>query len=156
MTDLDYDDEKVDQEWQSAMRVEVESYLANQGVAHGAIGDVAAWHVAPLVSIWAIESLKVPDSVGWWAISGDLPTDYVSAATIKHPRGALRAICNRWADMASHMRRGISHPTISMGAPESWPELAELLQARVELLREFAATDEAWDYDESEFEGARK
>ena len=44
----------------------------------------------------AIESLLAPGHVGSWAICGDLPMDYLSAATIKHPRKALLAFADLW------------------------------------------------------------
>jgi Domain of unknown function (DUF4826) len=155
MTEPDYDDPKVEDEWLASMRSQVADYLRGQSISHGEIGEVAAWHVAPIVSIWAIESLKSPGWVGWWVICGDLPTDYVSSSESRHPRGALRAICIRWEEIAAYMKRGQAHPTIKMGRPKDWPMLSDLLDRRVSLLREMAADDDSWDYDESEFEGPK-
>ncbi len=87
----DYDDPAIEEQWCQERRAQVEAYLQHQRVEHGRVGEWPAWHVAPHVSLWAIESKVRPDWVGWWAICGDLPTDYVSAANIKHPREAVRA-----------------------------------------------------------------
>ena len=95
MTQPDYDDPATEHRWCADRRVEVADYLAAEGVAHGQIGAWPAWHVAPYVSVWAIESKRKPGWVGWWVLCGDLPTDYVSAATIKHPRKAVEAFAHR-------------------------------------------------------------
>src|SRR6266446_5228772 len=52
----DYDDPAVEERWCNEQRVNVTNYLSSQKVKHGRIGDWPAWHVAPYVSIWAIES----------------------------------------------------------------------------------------------------
>src|SRR5437764_5727586 len=36
------------------------------------------WFLSPYVAVWAVRSRANPDRVGWWAISGDLPTDYMT------------------------------------------------------------------------------
>jgi hypothetical protein len=94
-----YDDPEVLEHWRSGQRVLIENYLLSQGVEHGRIGDRPAWDVAPYVSIWAIESLARPAWIGWWVISGDLPTDYISSADLdppQHPRKAVHAIAVRF------------------------------------------------------------
>ncbi|QKJ67283.1 DUF4826 family protein [Deefgea piscis] len=64
----DYDEPEVEAQWLAERRDEVADYLNLEGIVHGTIGEKPAWHIAPYVSIWAIESLKTPNSVGWWAI----------------------------------------------------------------------------------------
>lgn len=88
----DYDDPAVEEQWCEERRAEVTAYLQRERVEHGRVGEWPAWHVAPYVSIWAIESKKRVDSIGWWVICGDVPTDYVSATHMKHPRDVMRAI----------------------------------------------------------------
>lgn len=139
-----YDDPAVEEQWCEDRRAQVVDYLQREGIQHGRVGEWPAWHVAPYVSVWAIESLKVPESIGWWVICGDLPTDVVSAADIGHPRDAARAFANRWRDAAPYMERGEEHPDLRLGSPESWTELASLLRARAELLAEWAEDDSVW------------
>jgi hypothetical protein len=67
-----------EEQWCAEQRDHVVSYLTRQGLQSPSVGDWPAWHVAPSIAVWAVESLKKPGSVGWWAISGDLPTDYTS------------------------------------------------------------------------------
>ena len=104
-----------------------------------------AWHLPPYASLWAIESGENPGWVGWWVICGDLPTDYVSAQTIKHPRQAMRALADRWAPAAERMARGEAPEDFSLGQPEDWPTLAPLLASRAALLQDFAADDAMWE-----------
>lgn len=142
---MDYDDLVVEERWCNERRNEVAIYLAQEGVAHGQVGEWPAWHMAPLVSVWAIESHSNPGSVGWWVLCGDLPTDYVSAAAIKHPRDALLSFVARWRAAAEHMARGESSPGFTIGPRAEWPTLAPLLLSRAESLEGMATDSGLWD-----------
>jgi hypothetical protein len=142
---MDYDDPNDQGRWCSERQAEVAAYLQREGVAHGRIGEWPAWHIAPYASIWAIESKSNPGWVGWWAVCGDLPTDYVSAESIKHPRDAIRAISVRWLSAAESMARGQSLADFSVGSPSDWPVLAPLLSSRATLLQEWADDPEVWN-----------
>lgn len=136
---MDYDDPKTEEQWCSEPRSEIAAYLAAQTVTHGQVGDWPAWHLAPYVSIWAVESLAKPGWVGWWAICGDLPTDYLAADPVKHPRDALLGFVSRWRRAAELMARGESLPGFSIGPPAEWPALSPMLASRAELLQDMAA-----------------
>jgi hypothetical protein len=144
MDDNNYDNPAVEEQWCDEHRQDIIDYLDRDGVTHGEVGEWPAWHVAPYVSVWAIESLKNPGRVGWWAICGDLPTDYISSVDIDHPRQALKVIAQRWQEISSFMERGQPHPMVSIGSPADWPTLAPLLFKRAELLSDFAEDDELW------------
>jgi hypothetical protein len=126
--------------WCAERRVEVAQYLIEQGLDHGTIGDRPAWHVAPYVSLWAIESLKSPGWVGWWAICGDLPTDYCSSENCRHPRLAVRTIAENWRLAVKSHKPGdvVLKPT---DLPAS---LAPLLAERSKLLLAWARDDDLW------------
>jgi hypothetical protein len=141
----DYDDPVIEEKWCSERREQVEDYLSREKVTHGQVGEWPAWHVAPYVSIWAVESAFRNDRLGWWVICGDLPTDYVSAIDLKNPRDALRAIVTRWFDVAEYMIRGEAHPSILVGEKTSWPELGPLLESRAKVLEKWAEDDLLWD-----------
>jgi hypothetical protein len=141
----DYDDSKEEERWCEEQRKKVKIYLAQAGVLHGEIGEYPAWHIAPYVSIWAIESMKAPGWVGWWVIAGDGPTDYVSAEKIKHPRDALREISQQWKEISEHMSSGLEHPSAKIGRREDWPELAPLLAGRATILLKWANDESMWD-----------
>jgi hypothetical protein len=135
----------VDEErWCAERRAQVEEYLVGEAVTHGVIGERPAWHVAPHVSVWAIESSRSPGSVGWWVICGDLPTDYVSSDGIRHPREAVRAIARRWREIVPYLERGESHPSLTLGTRETSAILAPLLRARSALLAAWADDDSVW------------
>src|SRR4249919_488356 len=142
---MDYDDPAVEERWCSERRSEVAVYLARERVTHGQIGEWPAWHLVPHVSIWAIESKANPGWVGWWAICGDLPTDYVSASSIKHPRDAVLAFAHRWRATAALMAAGQSSPEFSVGSPAEWPTLGPMLASRAELLQDMASDVGLWD-----------
>ncbi|MDF1838752.1 MAG: DUF4826 family protein [Planctomycetota bacterium] len=138
----DYDDPEVDREWCLAARSEVVEYLAGTGVQHGPVGDWPAWHVAPILSIWAVESVKQPGAVGWWVIYGDIPTDYIGSAGLHHPREVLRAIAWRWKEYVDAVRGGSPPDGFAIG--DGSPELIDLLEGRAGLLVEMSSDDEVW------------
>jgi hypothetical protein len=148
MLPRDSDDPPVETEWCAARRADVADYLKREGVAHGRIGEWPAWHIAPYVSIWAIESRVRPESVGWWVIAGDLPTDYISSAEIEppqHPRKAVKAIAARWLQMVHDWNRGEHYEGIKIAGSKSNQELAPLLESRARLLIEWADDDSFWE-----------
>ena len=142
---MDQDELESEERWCDARRSEVASYLAREGVAHGEIGQWPAWHLAPHVSVWAIESLANPGWVGWWVICGDLPTDYVSAASIKTPRDALLSFAARWRSAADHMARGEPSPGFTIGPRSEWSSLAPMLASRADALQDMATDTALWD-----------
>ncbi len=146
MTGPDYDDPTVKEQWCADRRAEVERYLASEAVEHGQVGEWPAWHVAPYVSVWAIESKIKPGWVGWWVICGDLPTDYVSAGKINHPRKALQAIADRWRRYCESVRSGSKTTEMSigdsMGTP---PDLLPLLEIRATMLASWAQDGSIWE-----------
>ena len=91
-----------------------------------------------------MESKKRPGSVGWWVICGDLPTDYVSAAAIKHPRAAIRSIAEEWREQARPSTSQERRDDIRIACPADWQSLALLLDARASLLLGFASEESVW------------
>src|SRR5262245_16910301 len=128
-----YDDPATEERWCNEQRVHLSSYLVSQGVGHGNIGDWPAWHVPPHVAIWAIESLARPGWIGWWGISGDLPTDHISAADVEppqHPRKAMRVIAGRWLALVAAWKDGREDEDLSIESTLPQGELGPLLEAR--------------------------
>lgn len=141
-----YDDPKVEEAWCDQCRAVVKDYMRATGVKHGQIGEWPAWHLAPYASIWAVESGERRGYVGWWVFVGDGPTDYLSAGGLDTPRDALSALADQWNSVVECMEKGVEHPSISIGDPDSWPTLAPMLRERAEMLSEISADDENWDY----------
>ncbi len=113
------------------------------GLKHGAVGEWPAWFVAPCVSVWAVESLKHPGSVGWWVICGDLPTDYCGSGDCDHPRLAIAQIAARWSSALEETKLGATEIG-SIGLPVS---SAALLRARIDLLTMVVEDDQYWGDD---------
>ena len=100
------------------------------------------------MSIWAIESLVRPDWIGWWAISGDLPSDYISAADIEppqHPRKALRAIAECWLGIVSAWEEGREYEGTLIAGGHHNRELAPLLRSRAKTLMDWTDDDTVWE-----------
>jgi hypothetical protein len=131
--------------WINGQRRCAEEYLRTQQVDHRGVGEYPAFHLDPYVALWAVQSKNSPGSIGWWAITGDLPTDYISSKEGRHPREALRAFARHWSEVSEFMLRGEAYPGYVIGPPDRWPELGELLRRRAEILKSYADDDELWD-----------
>jgi hypothetical protein len=140
--EIEYPDEEV---WVKQEREKVIDYLSSQHCEHGGVGEWPAFHVDPYIALSAIQSRKAPGRIGWWAISGDLPTDYMSSSCGYHPRDALRYFSAQWLSVAESMRRGEVHPQTKIGTPDQWPTMAPLLERRAGLLRKYADDDSLWE-----------
>lgn len=134
-----------DKLWLAEERQKVLEYLEAEGCRHAGVADWPIFHVDFSLALWPVQSTKHTGRTGWWAISGDVPIDYMSSSDGEDPRDALRHFAAEWEDVASFMRRGESHPTLEMGNPKDWPEMAELLEQRAQALREYADDAEVWD-----------
>jgi hypothetical protein len=140
----DYDDPKVEASWIEEQREEVLSYLSAEHVGIESLPADPAWHIPPYVAIWEVPSVRAPKGVGWWAISGDVPTDYISAAGISDARSAMSAFADRWVRAAESMRAGTAPSDFTIGSPAEWPQLAPLLTSRATLLADWASDEEIW------------
>jgi hypothetical protein len=149
MSKPDWDDPAVAEQWCLKAKGRITQYLDERVIPHGRIGEGPAWEVIPYVSIWAIESSTRPDVLAGWVVYGDLPTDYMSADKIRHPRLALKAFADRWVEVAALMARGEKHPTIKYGPDEMQRELAPMLASRAQTLAEWSGDDSLWgpEYD---------
>lgn len=142
----DWEDAAVVESWCAERRLDVARHLARQGLDHGRIGEGPAWHLAPLVSLWAIESKVAAGRVGWWVICGDLPTDYLSARGLRHPRRVLEEFARVWQHHRECVRSGAPHPETWIGDSGVTPkELVPLLERRARLLAECAGDDALWN-----------
>jgi hypothetical protein len=132
--------EDEEEAWVLERRAQVIAYLRGQGLEHGEVGEWTAWHLAPLFSIWAIESLKAPGWVGWWSICGNGPTDYCSADNCRHPRLAARRFVAQWRTALE----AIKPDDEEIGDTGLPVVLAPLLTERADWLEEMAEDDEFW------------
>jgi hypothetical protein len=140
----DYDDPKIEAEWLAERRQRILGYLRDEGIQHGGVAADPDWFLAPYVSIWMVESMTRPGAIGWWAISGDLPTDYLSGGDAPDARIAMAAFARRWREVSSYMLRGERHPTVSIGPPGREREFGDLLNRRAGILEDWANDNEMW------------
>jgi Domain of unknown function (DUF4826) len=144
MSSDDYDDPKLEAEWLAKQRTIVQQYLQAEGVQHRGVASEPDWFIAPYVCVWTVESMKAPSAVGWWAISGDLPTDYLSGHDATDAREALAAFAERWREVSAYMLRGEQHPTVKIGQASNRGELGDLLSRRAKIIEDWAHDDEMW------------
>jgi len=144
VNDIDSDSLAEDEAWCAHQRGVAVEYLAQQPATFGEVGEWPAWHLAPYVSVWAVESVIAPGSVGWWVICGDLPTDYASGLDTPSPRAAVATFASRWAKLAASMVRGDPQADCSIGTLADAVELAPLLKARSQVLEKWAEDDSVW------------
>ncbi len=132
-------DDEYSEEEEFAMIAErrqtITEYLAREGLTHGAVGEYPAFHVSPYLYLFAIESLILPGRIGWWAICGDCPCDYISGDGVTHPSDAIRTFGEQW----------LRDDIVEAGFGHFPADVLELLRIRGRLLLEIAADDEAFE-----------
>jgi hypothetical protein len=131
--------------WFKQERQKVAEYLEAEGCQHAGVAEDPAFFVEPYVTLWAVLSPKHKNRVAWWAISGDVPTDYMSSEEAEGARDALLYFSEQWREVAGYMRRGEEHPEMDLGDPKHWPELAAALEERAGILEEYANDEDAWE-----------
>jgi hypothetical protein len=125
-----------DAAWAADQRKAVEAYLQTQGCDHAGVSLEPRWYLPPYLAVWAVRSRANPDLVGWWAISGDVPTDYMTAAReLRSTADVLAAFGAQWSRAAEAMLQG---EYAGIGKPENIAELAPLLRTRATMLQELS------------------
>jgi hypothetical protein len=124
--------------WAASQRVRVVEYLASQRVDHLGVSHEPRWFLSPYVAVWAVRSKANPDGIGWWAISGDLPTDYIACTHEHDDADVLLSFSRQWKEAAAQMSAGKQVPGYRIGPAGHEKELAPLLLSRAELLEDFA------------------
>jgi hypothetical protein len=140
------DDRSDEREWAwcAEQRQQVIAHFHDEGLAIPAVEELPVWHVAPIVSVWAVEDAS-DTSRRWWAISGDLPTDHIVREPKSSPRQALHDIGLRWRDGAAKWAKGQSAEGWGLRNRDKEKELAPLLAVRAELFLDIAADDSNWE-----------
>src|SRR5437016_5438828 len=96
-----------DARWAADQREMVEVYLRQQGCDHAGVSLEPRWYLSPYLAVWAARSNANPGAVGWWAISGDVPTDYMTATReLRSTADVLAAFGAQWSQAAEAMSRG--------------------------------------------------
>jgi hypothetical protein len=126
-----------DAAWVASQHEIVVKYLEKECIEHGGVSLEPRWFVSPYVAVWAVRSRANPDRVGWWAISGDLPTDYMSCGHEADVGDVLIAFAASWREAAKRMAAGEEPNGFTIGDPSRAQDLAPLLAKRAETLHEF-------------------
>ncbi len=140
----DFNDPDIEEAWLQHMRDLAMAYLSAENVYYRQLDPKPAWHLAPVTTVWAVESTTEPGFVGWWAFVGDHPSDYISSAQAKSPREALQVLAQEWRELCRTLAAGKAHPTRSVGPPEQWPEIIAILEPRAERLLELTRDKALW------------
>ena len=131
-------DDSAEAGWLADERRKVMDFLRDEGCRHAGVADWPAFQLSPHLALWAVLSPLHAGRVGWWAISGDVPTDYMSSSDGEHPADALRYFSSQWKEVAGYLRRGEPHPTLDFGDPQNAPAIAEELEERAAALLKLA------------------
>ena len=150
--EINFNDPQVEADWCAQQREHVDWFLDQQPIHPGRIGEWPAFHIAPHVAVWAIESGEEEDLLGWWVITGDLPTDYFSALELHHPREVLGEAANRWQMLLDNVAKGVEDDSISLPGLAENKELQEILRVRIELLRKTYGQEAFWTKFDEELE----
>jgi hypothetical protein len=129
--------------WVAEQRATVMRYLARERVPGVRVADEPAWHIALEVAVWPVLGAR-SGTRSYWAISGNVPTDFLPADIAPDARHAVAAFAERWRTLARYLKRGEKHPTIWVESRADERELAAMLASRARLLAEWAAADEYW------------
>ncbi len=144
MTDQTCSDPAGDDTWFAGLREKVVDCIELAGIRHAVIRDRPDWHLAPYLSIWAIEHPRYPDWTAWWVICGDLPTDLISGTMIRTPRDALHAFGRLWLEAVGLLLRG-EVPSAAINGLGISREDAPLVERQAEFMISWALDDFCWE-----------
>lgn len=133
------------EDWVTRQRSRVIGFLENEGIDDPQVGEWPAFEVAPCFAIWAVESEQISGKIGWWAFSGDGPTDYVTEDGSCHPREALKRLLDQWRGYVSRMSEGKQPVGVRFPEEADLKHLAHLLDLRINVLAEWIDDDGLWE-----------
>lgn len=84
------------------------AFLAQNGLVTERVITQESRYIAPVVALWKFSLQGMSDKV--WAVSGELPTDYIDAKVAATPREALRYFCYRWQKKADSILHADTPP----------------------------------------------
>lgn len=125
-------------------RLQLLRYLERSKLRFSEVPLEPDWHLAPHVFVWRVFGFNSDVEPSWFAISGNLPTDYVTTHHADDARGAMRHFARLWLEAADCMKAGTAHQSFTIGTPEKWPEIHPWLRERAVRLAEFAEDDTLW------------
>lgn len=122
------------QEWVRSQFQRANLHLAEQGIVMDSVAVAESRYLPPLVAVWKIHTL---DKQIVWAISGDVPADFVPFSAAPNVREVLRYFSYRWQMKAQQI--------IEAGIKEqSTADYVQLLVGRANMLYDMADAQELW------------
>ena len=76
--------------------------------------------------------------------AGDIPTDYVTEGGLCNPKSALEDLLQSWSSYIPEMKEGRQPIDCKFGDGSNLVELAQLLETRVSIFREWLEDDDLW------------
>ncbi|MGD8594920.1 MAG: DUF4826 family protein [Gammaproteobacteria bacterium] len=128
-----------EEDWLDDQQEVASQYMKRTGTNYGSIEHTPSFYLSPYVAVWAVESGISPGAIGWWVITGDLPTDYISSSGISSAREAMSEFAKRWLNSVNVHKSGKHDPTITLSS-----ETADLLEKRANILNDWASDDSMW------------
>lgn len=89
-------------EWMRDAYQKAVGFLAQKSIVTESVADSESRYLPPLFAVW---KLKSNEQNWYWAISGDLPTDYLDSSAAKNAREAIRVFSMRWQLQAESIRQ---------------------------------------------------
>lgn len=122
------------QEWVRLQFQRANLHLAEQGIVMESVAVAESRYLPPLIAVWKIHGLN-KNVV--WAISGDVPVDYLPVAVAANAREALKHFSYRWQMKAQQiMDNGISDQTSA--------DYVQLLVGRANMLYDLSESETLW------------
>lgn len=95
MTEASSNAEAAQAQWAREQFQKANRFLAEKGIIPNKVMVAESRYFAPYVAVWKIAATR-PNKAVYWVISGDLPTDLVSADAAKDAREVLRHFSLAW------------------------------------------------------------
>ncbi len=122
------------QEWVRLQFQRANLHLAEQGIVMESVAVAESRYLPPLIAVWKIHGLN-KNVV--WAISGDVPVDYLPVAVASDAREAIKHFSYRWQMKAQQiMDNGISDQTSA--------DYVQLLVGRANMLYDLSESETLW------------
>jgi hypothetical protein len=122
------------QEWVRLQFQRANLHLAEQGIVMESVAVAESRYLPPLIAVWKIHGLN-KNVV--WAISGDVPVDYLPVAVAADAREAIKHFSYRWQMKAQQIiDNGISDQTSA--------DYVQLLVGRANMLYDLSESETLW------------
>lgn len=120
--------------WARDAYQKIMGFLGEQGLVIESLSESESRYLAPFVAVW---KLKTTEGKWVWAISGDLPSDFISSEGATSARETLRAFSMRWQMKVEKIRNNAD-------IEEEQKKLADLMEERAVQLYQVFEDDTFW------------